>query len=69
MDPNDAVILYTTSHEPEAEIIRLKLQEAGINCQLAGTNQGGFAAVLEVKILVPAADVARARELISEHLK
>ncbi len=63
-DANEVVVVYTTNDLYEAEIIRNKLRDAGIACELDGESQGGFTEIVETKLLVRAWDADRARRLI-----
>jgi hypothetical protein len=67
MGPLDLVTVYTTNNSVEAEVVKNFLEAEGIEAQVAGESQAGFAGVLDVPVLVPAADVDRARELIAVH--
>jgi hypothetical protein len=63
-DPNEVEVVYTTNDVFEAEMVRNRLNDAGIKCELDGNSQGGFTEIVETKLLVRAGDVDRARELI-----
>ena len=67
MDVNEPVVVYTTNNLAEAEILKNVLEAEGINCDLDGENQGGFAGVIGVRILVRAWDVERARQALASH--
>lgn len=64
MDANEAVVVYGTNDLYEAEIIRNKLQDAGIACELEGESQGGFTELVESRLLVHARDADRALQVI-----
>lgn len=64
MDANDLVEVYASTSEPEAEVVRGRLEEEGIETQISGAAQGGFAGVLDVKVYVKAIDADRARRII-----
>lgn len=64
MDMNDLVEVFSTTHEAEAEVVRTALEAEGIASQISGKNQGSFAGVLDVKVLVKAADVEEAQRII-----
>ena len=66
MDSEELVEVYMTTHEAEAEVIRGCLDAEGIDSQISGANQGGFAGVLEVKVYVKASDEQLARSIIDE---
>ena len=67
MDSQDPVPVYYVNDPTKAELIRNTLHAEGIKCEIAGEQQGGFAGVLEIQILVPAADADRALAIIREH--
>lgn len=66
MDTEDLVEVYSTTHETEAEVVRVRLQAEGIKAQVSGANQGGFSGVLDVKVYVKACDEVRARDIIED---
>lgn len=66
MDTAELVEVYSTTHEADAEVIRGLLETEGIDSQISGANQGGFAGVLDVKVYVKAIDEERARGIIDE---
>src|SRR5262249_47306954 len=67
MAMHDLVTAYTVSNAVEAEIIKNALIEEGIHCEIEGENQAGEAGLtgIEIKLQVPEADVARARDFIA----
>ena len=67
MNANEPVAVYTTNDLYEAEIIKNSLEAEGIPCEVDGTNQGGFVEMFDVRIVVRAADVERARRVLAEH--
>ena len=67
MDPNDLVEVYSTTMETEAEVVRIRLEEDGIESTVSGANQGGFAGALEVKVYVKAIEAVRARKIVGNH--
>ena len=67
MDTNEPVVVQTTNNPTEAEILKNVLESEGIKCELEGENQGGFAGVLGVRILVRAWDEERARRVLDAH--
>ena len=67
MHMNELVEVYTTTHEAEAEVIRIALEEEGIASQISGKNQGSFAGALDVKVYVKACDAIAAQKFIEEH--
>ena len=66
MDTEELVEVYSTTHEADAEVIRGLLETEGIDSQISGANQGGFAGVLDVKIYVKASDEVRVRIILEE---
>ena len=52
MDANEPVVIHTTSNLTEAAVLKNVLEGEGIKCELEGENQGSFAGVLDVRILV-----------------
>lgn len=69
MQPEELLVVYTTNDAMQAEIIRGALNAEGIHCDIDGEVQAGFtgAGVLEIKLLVPAADYDRARSFLAKH--
>ncbi len=67
LDANELVVVQTTNNLTEAEILKNALEAAGIKCDLEGENQGSFAGILNVRILVRAWDADRARQVLSSH--
>jgi hypothetical protein len=67
VDVNEPVVVYTTNNLAEAEILKNVLEDEGIKCELDGENQGSFAGVIGVRILVRAWDEERARQALASH--
>ena len=69
MEPQEPVTVFTVANPIEAEIIRNALRDEGIRCELENANQAAEPGLigLEIKIQVPAADAAAARQFIAEH--
>ena len=67
VDVNEPVVVYTTNNLAEAEILKNALKGEGIKCELDGENQGSFAGVIGVRILVRAWDEERARQALASH--
>ena len=70
MDPDQAVVLTVVSSEPEAEVVCGLLRSAGIECAYRDTEAiesslEDFTAAGPREILVRAADVEAARELLA----
>ncbi len=66
MDPADLVSVFTVNNPTEAEIVRNSLKSVGIDCEIGGESQGGWAGVLEIQILTHARDAAEARKYLEE---
>lgn len=65
MDHNEPVRVYTSNNPTIAEMVRAALESEGIDSQVTGESQAGFAGVIpEVEVLTHARDAARAREII-----
>ena len=69
MDENEPVAIRTTSNHAEAEILKNVLESEGIKCELDGENQGSFAGVLAIRILVRAWDEERARQVLDSYTR
>lgn len=57
----DLTHVYTVGDLAEAQLVKDALDGEGIPCVVEGENQGGFAGVLSIRLLVPAAHVESAR--------
>jgi putative signal transducing protein len=68
MDANEPVVIQTTNNLGEAEILKGVLESEGIQCELEGENQGSFAGILAVKILVRSRDEEKARQVLASHV-
>jgi len=68
--PDDLLEVYSTSDANEAEVLRIALEDEGVECEIDGRSQGGFAGigVMEVKLLVRASEFDRARAYLEKHL-
>src|ERR1700752_612446 len=66
-DIRDPVPIYTVKSANQAEIIKNFLESEGIPCSIEGEGQVGLAGILDIKLLVRAADADRARKLILQH--
>ncbi|HEV7225267.1 MAG TPA: site-2 protease family protein [Pirellulales bacterium] len=66
-DINAPVAVYTTTNLAEAEIVKNAIESKGIQCGLDAENQGGFAGVFAVKVLVRAWDEELARQVLARH--
>ena len=67
MNADQPVVIHATNNLGEAEILKGVLEGEGIKCELEGENQGGFAGIFAVKILVRAWDEERARQVLACH--
>jgi hypothetical protein len=67
VDAHEPVVIHTTTNVGEAEILKNVLQGEGIQCELEGENQGSFAGVLGIRVLVRAWDEERARQVLAAH--
>jgi len=68
VNANEPVVIHTTNNLGEAEILKGVLEGEGIKCELEGENQGSFAGILAVKILVRAWDEELARQVLALHM-
>lgn len=69
MDVNEPVVVCTTNNLAEAELLKNVLESEGIKCELDGENEGSFAGVMGVRILVRAWDEERARQALGSHAR
>lgn len=69
MNPDEPTIVYSTNDAYDAEILRAALHAEGIKCEIDGESQGGLTGVgiMEIKLLVRAADHDRARAYLEQH--
>jgi len=67
MDTNQTVVIYTTTNPVEAQVLRNTLEEEGIRCQLDSENQAGWVGLENIRLLVHAGDVEKAKELVLAH--
>jgi len=67
MSENELVSVYKTTDVGRAEIIKGALEEEGVQAFIENENQAGLSGVLECRLLVNAADEARARAFIEQH--
>ena len=58
------VTVHTAYDEAEAEIVKLALEAAGVNCVLENAHQAGLTGILAVKVQVKSEDEQRARQLL-----
>ena len=66
-DDEELVEVFSTTSSGEAELLRVHLEAEGIPASVDGASQGGFAGVLEVRVLVRSMDAIRARSIIEQH--
>jgi hypothetical protein len=67
--PKRIVPAYVTTDLAQAEIAKNKLIAEGIQCQLERQTQGGFAEIVNIRVLVRAEDFDRARSAIEKRLE
>lgn len=67
MDANEPVVIHTTTNQTEAEILKNVLEGEGIKCELDSENQGSFAGLFDIRILVHAWDEERATHVLASH--
>lgn len=62
-------VAYTTDNAQNAEILRVALQDEGIDCKVDGAHQAGLTGVpiLKIHLLVRAEDLDNARAFIEKH--
>jgi hypothetical protein len=63
----EPVRVYTVKNANQAEIIKNFLESEGIPCSIEGEGQVGLAGIMDIPLLVRAADAADARRLIQQH--
>ena len=64
IDPKRIVPVFVTTDLAQAEIAKNKLIAEGIQCELERQTQGGFAEIVNIRVLVRAEDFDRARTAI-----
>jgi len=62
--PKKIVPVFVTTDLAQAEIAKNKLIAEGIQCELERQTQGGFAGIVNIRVLVRAEDFDRARTAI-----
>ena len=62
--PKKIVPVFVTTDLAQAEIAKNKLIAEGIQCELERQTQGGFAEIVNIRVLVRAEDFDRARTAI-----
>lgn len=65
--PLDLKTLIKVRGSGLAEVLRIRLEDEGIQCAIEGGNQAGLSGVLPVRILVRSSDLERAKKLIEHH--
>ena len=65
MTADELVTVFATRDVLEADMVRLELQEEGIDARIDNEHQGGLTGVLEAKVYVMSSDVERAKQVIS----
>lgn len=70
MEKDDLVEVYSTDDATKAEILRIALQNEGIDCEITDVHQAGFTGVggfAVIHLLVRAVDADRARTYLEQH--
>jgi hypothetical protein len=67
MQYDDLVSVYTVKNPTEAEVIRVALEGQGIACHLAGEGQAGLTGIIDIDVMVRAADEDRARAILESY--
>ena len=67
MKDEELVSVYSVKNPHHGEIIRNALESEGIFCRLDGDSQAGLAGIMDIDVLVPAADAERARTILEMH--
>jgi hypothetical protein len=65
--PLDLKTLIKVRGSGLAEVLRIRLEDEGIQCIIEGGNQAGLSGVLPIRLLVRSSDLDRAKELIEQH--
>lgn len=65
--PLDLKTLIKVRGSGLAEVLRIRLEDEGIQCAIEGANQAGLSGVLPIRLLVRSSDLERAKELIEHH--
>ncbi|MEZ6094534.1 MAG: DUF2007 domain-containing protein [Pirellulaceae bacterium] len=66
--PDDELVtVYTVENASVAELVRNTLIDHGIECELAGEQQGGFPGTFAIEIIVKKSDAPKALEFIQIH--
>lgn len=66
MTADDLVTVFSTRDVLAADMIRMALQEEGIESRIDNEHQGGLTGVLDAKVYVMSSDVERAKEVIDD---
>lgn len=72
MDENERLaVAYTTDDPSEADILCVALREEGIPCEIEGERQAGLVGlpIMQIKLLVRAGDLERARDYLEQHAR
>jgi hypothetical protein len=64
IDPKRIVPVFVTTDLAEAELAKNKLIAEGIQCELERQTQGGFAEIVNIRVLVRVEDFDRSRTVI-----
>ncbi len=67
--PNDLAEVYVTDNPTEAEILRVALNNEGVNCEINGERQAGLTGtgVMKIRLFVSAENLDRARTFLERH--
>jgi hypothetical protein len=69
MDSRDLVSVYSLKDPHLAELIKGLLNSEGVPCHVEGGGQAGLTGIIDIKIIVRAADGDRAARIIRQHLE
>ena len=72
MSEQEPVVVFETADPTEAECVRQALESQDIMCRMLNTNANRMIALgmtLEIRIVVPAEQAARADNVVKEFLK
>lgn len=64
--PDELVPVFRSRESWQVEIVRDVLVDHGVDCQISGGFQAGLTGVLEVQLLVRAADRAVAEQILAQ---
>ena len=67
MQPDEMVSVYSLKSPTEAEVIRVALESQGIRCHLSGEGQAGLTGIIDIEVMVRAADEDQARAILESY--